>query len=77
MVHDAWDTVVMPWDGSQTLADIKRGALETTRVTAPAEDFVLKYRGAALPDESLTVNEAAIPEDASLIALRHRRRPVR
>ncbi len=77
MVHDAWDTVVLPWDGEQALADVKRTALETARVTAPGDHFVLKFRGAVLPDEGLSVNEAAIPANASLIALRRRRRPVR
>lgn len=77
MVHDAWDSIVLPWNGSQTLAAVKRSALDVARVTSPESNFVLKFRGAALPDESLTINEAAIPEGASLIALDRRRRPVR
>lgn len=76
MVHDAWDRIPMAFNGDQQLADVKRQALDTARVTTADSEFVIKFRGAALPDESLTVHDAAIPEGASLIVLRRRRRPV-
>jgi hypothetical protein len=76
MVHDAWDRIPMPFNGDQQLAEVKRQALEAARVTTPDAEYVIKFRGAALPDESLTVHDAAIPEGASLIVLRRRRRPV-
>lgn len=76
MVHDAWDEITVPWNADLTLAELKRDVLKEARVTAAPEEFVLKFRGATLPDEALTVNEAALPENAALIVLRHRRRPV-
>ena len=76
MVHDAWDEITVPWNADLTLANLKREVLRQARVTAPPEEFVLKFRGATLPDESLTVNEAALPEHAALIVLRRRRRAV-
>jgi hypothetical protein len=77
MVHDAWDEVTMPWQGDTSLASIKRSALETARVTAPPEAFVLKLDGATLPDESVTLAAAGVPANGVLIVLRRRRRAVR
>lgn len=77
MVHDAWDAVELPWQGDVTLAQLKRSALEITRTSGAADEFVLKFNGAELSDESVTVAASGVPENGALILLRRRRRAVR
>jgi hypothetical protein len=77
MVLDAWDEVSVPFDLAMKLAEIKTRALGLARVTDPADDFLLKFRGAELRDETVTVAEAGLPESAPLIVLRRQRRAVR
>lgn len=77
MVHDAWDEVVLPWHPGTVLADIKASALELTRVTAAPDDFILKFNGAELRDESRTLADSGVPQNGALIVLRRRRRPLR
>lgn len=76
-VHDAWDTVEIPFDADTTIARIKARALEQCRVTADPAIFVVKYRGAAIIDESATPVAAGLQPGSPLIVLRRRRRPVR
>ena len=77
MVHDAWDEVVLPWQADTPLSQLKAAALEITRVSGDAGEFVLKFNGAELRDEQATVGSSGIPGNAALILLRHRRRAVR
>lgn len=76
-VLDAWDEVALPKHPDQTLAALKRAALEAARIPDDPAAFVLKFRGAELRDEQQTVAEAALPDNAALIVLRRRRRAVR
>ena len=76
-VLDMWDEIVLTLAPSTTLATVKGFALEAAKVTDPASEFILKFRGATLPDERRTLAEAGIPNDAGLIALRSRRFAVR
>jgi hypothetical protein len=77
MVHEAWDTVVVPWQGEQPIADLKASALRQVRVMAPPEDYLVKWRGAELRDESATVSAAGIAPGGSVIVLHRQRRPTR
>lgn len=76
-VLDTWDEVPLPRRPDQTLEALKREALAASRVPDDPAAFVLKYRGAELRDESRTVAEAELPDNAALIVLRRRRRAVR
>ena len=77
MVHEAWDEVVLPWQADTPLADLKAAALEITRVAGDPGEFVLKFNGAELRDETATVAASGVPVNGALILLRRRRRPVR
>jgi hypothetical protein len=76
MVQDVWDEVRMSLPASATLGDLKRRALEVTRVMRNPDGYVVKFRGGEVRDES-TLADAGIVQDANLIVLSRRRRPVR
>jgi hypothetical protein len=77
MVEDAWDEVSLELPGGTPLAELKRQALERTHVKGNPSDYLLKYRGAALGDESRSMAEAGLVQNGVLIVLSRRRRPVR
>jgi hypothetical protein len=77
MVQDAWDEVRLDLPSATSLAEVKRQALQATRVTGDPAAFVLKFRGAELQDESRSLAEAGLVPNGALIVLRKRRRPVR
>jgi hypothetical protein len=76
MVEDAWDEVRLEFPGTTSVADAKRRALELTHVPEPAEIFEVKYRGALILDEGVSLRDAGIVPNAGLIVLRSRRSPV-
>jgi hypothetical protein len=76
-VADVWDTVPLELASSTSLADLKREALLRTRVRHDPSEYVVKFRGAEMLDESVTLKDAGIPPNAALIVLPRRRRPVR
>jgi hypothetical protein len=77
MVQDAWDEIPLDLPVTTSLADLKRRALETARVRADPTDYLLKFRGAELRDESRSLAEAGLVPNGPLIVLPRRRRPVR
>jgi hypothetical protein len=77
MVEDVWDEVYLEVPGGTQVAEIKRQALALTHVKRNPSDYVLKYRGAELSDESRSVAEAGLVPNGVLIVLSRRRRPVR
>jgi hypothetical protein len=77
MVQDAWDEVLLDLPPVTPLAELKRRALEATRVTGNPDAYVLKFRGAELGDESRSLAEAGLVPNGALIVLPRRRRPVR
>jgi hypothetical protein len=76
MVTDAWDEVPLQLPVTATLGDLKRQALEATRVTRDPAGYLVKYRGAEVPDQQ-SLAEAGVVPNAGLIVLARRRRPVR
>jgi hypothetical protein len=60
-----------------SLAEVKRQALQATRVTGNPDAYLLKFRGAELEDESRSLADAGLVANGALIVLRRRRRPVR
>jgi TUG ubiquitin-like domain len=77
MVADVWDTVPLNLEPSTSLADLKLEALTRTRVQRDPDEYVVKFRGAEMLDESVSLKNAGIPPNAALIVLPRRRRPVR
>ena len=77
MVEDVWDEVFLELPDGTPLSELKRQALEMTHVTRPPAEFMVKYRGAALSDESQSLADAGLVPNAPLIVLSRRRRPVR
>jgi hypothetical protein len=77
MVSDAWDSVTLDAAPSASVGELKRQALVRTRVRGDPAEYLVKFRGAELDDETRTLREAGVPANAPLIVLRRRRRPVR
>ena len=79
MVPEVWDEVVLPVEGTTTIASLKAEALRRARVRVDANSggCVVKYRGAAILDESLTLRALGAPPNAPFIVLPRRRQPVR
>jgi TUG ubiquitin-like domain len=77
MVTDVWDAVPLTLEPSTSLADLKLEALTRTRVQRDPDEYVVKFRGAEMLDESVSLKDAGIPPNAALIVLPRRRRPVR
>lgn len=76
MVHEVWDEIPMAVSASTTVREIKQRALSAARIVESADAFQVKFRGAAMADESRTVAESGFPAGAPLIVLRRLRRPV-
>ena len=77
-VTDSWDHVVLTIGPQETIGDLKRRALTRTvgRRAAP-DEYVVKYRGGLVLDESVTPAALGAPPNAAFIVLPVRRRPVR
>ena len=77
MVQDAWDEVLLELPATTALAELKRRALDATRVRGAPEGYLLKFRGAALEDESRSLADAGLVPNGAVIVMPRRRRPVR
>ncbi len=79
MVTDVWDQVVIAVEPRTTVAQLKREALTRAlkRAALPWDEYVVKFRGAPLLDESATLAELGAGPNAPFIILPARRRPVR
>jgi hypothetical protein len=77
MVEAMWDQVALELPAATTVAEIKQRALSLTHSSGRADDYLVKYRGAELLDESRSLAEAGVVPNAALIVLSRRRRPVR
>jgi hypothetical protein len=76
-VEDVWDEVLLELAPETPVGEIKRQALARTRVKGDPAQYVLKYRGAELSDESQTVASSGLVSNGALIVMARRRRPVR
>ena len=78
MVMPAWDHVEIQVDETTTIAQLKRDALRAALKTAVDEPFqVVKFRGAPVLDESITLRALGAGPNAPFIVLPARRQPVR
>jgi hypothetical protein len=76
-VEDTWDEVFLELPDGTPLSELKRQALELTRVARNPSEYLIKYRGAAVSDETRSLAEMGFVPNSALIILAKRRRPVR
>ena len=76
-VQDAWDEVPLDLPMAASLAQLKRAALDATKVRRDPDEYVLKFRGFELLDESRSLADAGLVPNGAVIVLPRRRRPVR
>jgi len=78
MVTPVWEQVSVQVDDSTTAAQLKhealRAALKTTR---DEQAFIVKFRGALVLDESVTLGALGAGPNSPFIVLPARRQPVR
>jgi hypothetical protein len=78
MVTPAWEQVPIQVDDATTVAQLKRDALRAALKTAAgAQGYVVKFRGAAILDESISLRALGVVPNAPFIVLPGRRQPVR
>jgi hypothetical protein len=76
-VQDAWDEIPLDLPAATSLAELKRAALDATKVPRDPDEYVLKFRGFELFDESRSLADAGLVPNGAVIVLPRRRRPVR
>lgn len=76
-VLDTWDEIRLEAPGSARVADIKREVLGRARMVGLPEAWLVKFRGAEVPENGTTLEQAGITPNAALIVLRRRRQPIR
>jgi hypothetical protein len=77
-VPDVWDTVTVRATPDWTIARVKREALAVaTGRSVDPDAYVVKFRGARVFDESVTLDAARVPDRGALIVLAAHRRPAR
>jgi len=79
MVTDVWDQVFLAVEPTTTVAELKRQALAQAlkRAQVRPEDYVVKFRGAHVLDETTTVAALGAGPNSPFIVLPARRQPVR
>jgi hypothetical protein len=77
-VPDVWDIVHLAADDDWTVAKLKTEALgRATGRQLRSSDYIVKFRGARVVDELVSLRDLGVPDKASLIVLPARRQPVR
>lgn len=78
MVTPAWEQVSIQVDDATSVAQLKREAVRAAlKTTAHAQDYIVKFRGALIQDEALTLRAIGVVPNAPFIVLPARRQPVR
>lgn len=76
-VTDVWDNLDLKVSEDHTFAQVKReGLQQALNGAADPGQYEVKFRGALVRDESLTLGAAAVPNGAPMIILPTVRRPV-
>jgi len=79
MVTDVWDQVFLAVEPTTTVAALKRQALAQAlkRANVAVDEYVVKFHGAQVLDESMTLAALGAGANAPFIVLPARRQPVR
>jgi hypothetical protein len=76
-VPEVWDTVHLTVAPDSTVASLMAEALKVATGRDPdAGRFEVKFRGAKVIDETMTLAQLDVPDNAALIVLKARRQPV-
>lgn len=76
-VQDTWDTVELKMPASASVAELKLRALVMMHVAKDPGEYEVKYRGASLRDETVSLEAAEVVDNAALIVLPIRRHAVK
>ena len=76
-VLDTWDESTVRVPATTLVSDLKRTALAHSHIRRSPAEYVVKYRGAELPEAGRTLGEAGVVSNSGLIVLLRRRLPVR
>jgi hypothetical protein len=76
-VQDTWDTVELKLPVTASVAELKLRALVMMHVANDPGGYEVKFRGASLRDETLSLESAQVVNNAALIVLPVRRHPVK
>ena len=76
-VEDVWGEVLLELSDDLPVSEVKRQALALTRVRQDPSQYVVKFRGAELSNETESLADAGLVPNGALIVLARRRRPVR
>jgi hypothetical protein len=75
---EVWDAVGVQASPTETVASVKRAALEALAGAADnAGAYVVKLRGFEVLDENATLAEAGAEDGSTFLLMNRRRRPVR
>ena len=79
MVTPVWDQVFLPVEAGTTALQLKRDALRAALKRSGVDDraYIVKFRGAQVLDESVTLAALGAVPNAPFIVLPARRQPVR
>ena len=79
MVTEVWDHVVLAVAPTTTVHDLKREALTRAlrRAEIPLDRYVVKFRGAAVLDESISLADLGAGPNSPFIVLPVLRQPVK
>jgi len=77
LVADTWDAIEIAASPAAMVRDIKCEALRRAGVKGPPDGYLVKFRGAELWEDGRTLGDAGVVDNAGLIVLARRRRPVR
>ncbi len=77
MVQDAWDQVSLVLTPATSIAEAKAQALALTHSWGKPDQYLVKFRGAEVFDESRSLADTGVVSNAALIVVPRRRRPVR
>ena len=77
-VADAWEVFTLEAGPGETIGAVKRRGLEAAHIDpARAGLYEVKVGGALVADETRTLANLGVPDNAPLVILFRRRRPVR
>lgn len=76
-VLENWEEIPLEVAPETAVGDLKARALRASRVRHPVDSYLVKYLGAELADESVTLASAGVVANGALIVMPRRRLPAR
>lgn len=76
-VLDTWETAALEFPPEASIAAVKHRALQGARVTRPLTSYLVKYLGAEVRDESVTLADLGVAPHGGMIVMPRARIPAR